>query len=74
VVANQLEAELLQVDEGSPLLLLNSVGYLEDGRAMEYFHAVHRGDRSRFETELVRVHEPGELAKKIHEVNHDSFE
>jgi GntR family transcriptional regulator len=74
VVANQLEAELLQVDEGSPLLLLNSVGYLEDGRAMEYFHAVHRGDRSRFETELVRVHDPGELAKKILEVNHDAFE
>lgn len=74
VVANQLEAELLQVDEGSPLLLLNSVGYLDDGRAMEYFHAVHRGDRSRFETELVRVHEPGELAKKILEVNHEAFE
>ncbi len=74
VVANQLEAELLQVDVGSPLLLLNSVSYLEDGRPMEYYHAVHRGDRSKFETELVRVHQPGELAKKILEVNHEAFE
>lgn len=74
VAANQLEADLLKIDQGSPLLLLNSVSYLEDGRPMEYFHAFHRGDRSRFETELLRVHEPGELAKKIHDVNHDVFE
>ena len=74
VVANQLEAELLQVDVGSPLLLLNSVSYLEDGTPMEYFHAVHRGDRSRFETELVRVTAPGDLAKKILDVNNSGFE
>lgn len=65
VIANQLEAELLKVDIGSPLILLNSVSYLQDGTPIEYFHALHRGDRSRFETELVRVSQPGELAKKI---------
>ena len=65
VLANQLEAELLEVNVGSPLLLLNSVAYLQDGRPIEYFHAVHRGDRSRFETELVRVSQPKDLAKKI---------
>ncbi|MCK4791424.1 MAG: GntR family transcriptional regulator, partial [Desulfobacteraceae bacterium] len=65
VIANQLEAELLKVDIGSPLILLNSVSYLHDGTPIEYFHALHRGDRSRFETELVRVSQPGELAKKI---------
>ena len=65
VIANQLEAELLQVDIGAPLLMLNSVSYLPDGRPIEYFHALHRGDRSRFETELVRVSQPGDLAKKI---------
>ena len=69
VVANQLEAELLKVDIGSPLILLNSVSYLPDGTPIEYFHALHRGDRSRFETELVRVHEPGELKRKILDVN-----
>jgi hypothetical protein len=30
------------------------VTYIEDGRAIEYFVGVHRGDRSRFETELFR--------------------
>lgn len=65
VIANQIEAELLQIDVGSPLLLLNSVSYLPDGRPIEFFHAVHRGDRSRFETELVRVSQPKDLAKKI---------
>jgi len=69
VIANQLEAELLQVDIGSPLLMLNSVSYLTDGRPIEYFHALHRGDRSRFETELVRVSQPGDLAKKIRQDN-----
>ena len=69
VVANQLEAELLKVDIGSPLILLNSVSYLKNGIPIEYFHALHRGDRSRFETELVRVHQPGELAKKFLDVN-----
>lgn len=65
VPANQLEADLLRVDIGSPLILLDSVSYLADGTPMEYFHALHRGDRSRFEVELIRVTQPGELAKKL---------
>jgi GntR family transcriptional regulator len=55
VAANQYEAQLLGVEEGAPLVLLDSVSYLKDGRPIEYFHAVHRGDRSRFEVEVVRV-------------------
>jgi GntR family transcriptional regulator len=58
VPANQREAELLQVDVGAPLMLLDSVSYLDDGTPIEYYHALHRGDRSRFEAELVRVYEP----------------
>ena len=54
VAANELEAKLLQVERGSPLVMLDSVSFLEDGRPVEYYHAVHRGDRSRFEVELVR--------------------
>ena len=54
VAANELEARLLQVERGSPLIRLESISYLEDGRPLEYYHAVHRGDRSRFEVELVR--------------------
>jgi GntR family transcriptional regulator len=55
VATNQYEAQLLGVEEGAPLVLLDSVSYLKDGRPIEYFHAVHRGDRSRFEVEVVRM-------------------
>jgi GntR family transcriptional regulator len=68
VPANQLEAELLQVDIGSPLILLDSISYLSDGTPLEYFHALHRGDRSRFEVELIRVSQPSELGSKLIDV------
>jgi GntR family transcriptional regulator len=47
-------AEQLGVSEGAPVLVFSGVTYIEDGRAIEYFVGVHRGDRSRFETELFR--------------------
>ena len=40
--------------EGAPVLVFSGVTYLEDGRPIEYFVGIHRGDRSRFETELFR--------------------
>ena len=55
VCANKREAELLQISSGDPMILLDSVTYLDDGTPIEHYHAVHRGDRSRFEVELVRV-------------------
>lgn len=55
VRANEYEARLLQIDEGDPLILLDSVVYLADGTPIEHFHALHRGGRSRFEVELVRI-------------------
>lgn len=55
VPANEREAQLLEVEACAPMILLDSVTYLEDGTPIEYFHAIHRGDRSRFEVELVRV-------------------
>lgn len=54
VPATEREAHLLMVEECDPLMLLDSVTYLEDGTPLEYYHAVHRGDRSRFEVELIR--------------------
>ena len=57
VPANEDEARLLQVKEGSPLISLNGVSFLRDGTPVEYYHALHRGDRTRFEVELVRVRE-----------------
>ena len=61
VQADETEAQLLGVQRGAPLLLLDSISFSEDGRAVEYYHALHRGDRSRFEVELhkLREIEPG---------------
>lgn len=55
VAASDQEAQLLGVARGAPLLYLRSVTYLADGRPLEYYEAKHRGDRSRFEVELIRV-------------------
>lgn len=60
VVANEAEAKLLEVERGAPLVMLESIAYLEDGTPVEYYHAIHRGDRTRFEVELVRTREVGE--------------
>lgn len=58
VAATQRESELLRIERGAPLMLLDSVSCTEDGTPIEYYHALHRGDRSRFEADLLRVREP----------------
>jgi GntR family transcriptional regulator len=50
-------AHHLGVPEGAPILAFSGVTFLEDGRPVEYFIGLHRGDRSRFETELFRPSE-----------------
>ncbi len=65
VAANEYEANLLQVEPGAPLIMLNSVSYLEDGTPLEYYHALHRGDRSQFEVELVRIREQGNIREVL---------
>jgi len=55
VVANELEASLLNIERGAALLMLDSISFAEDGRPIEYYHALHRGDRSRFEVDLRRL-------------------
>ena len=57
VLATEGEAALLDIERGSPLLMLDSISFLENGQPVEYYHAVHRGDRSRFEVELLRLRE-----------------
>jgi GntR family transcriptional regulator len=54
VAAEERTARLLGVRKGAPLVYLQSISFLEDGRPLEYYLAYHRGDRSRFEVELVR--------------------
>jgi GntR family transcriptional regulator len=55
VLANESEAELLGIERGSPLLMLDSVSFGESDLPVEYYHALHRGDRSRFEVDLFRL-------------------
>jgi GntR family transcriptional regulator len=54
VAANDREAQLLEVKRGSPLLMIESTVYLEDGRPIDYFKATHRGDRLRLIIETNR--------------------
>jgi GntR family transcriptional regulator len=54
VAADARQARLLRIRKGAPLVFLLSMSYLSDGRPIEYYLAFHRGDRSRFEVELVR--------------------
>jgi len=70
VTANELESQLLQVPKGAPLMLLDSISYLADNTPIEYYHALHRGDRSRFEVELIRL--AGDQ-KDLHEVLYDAL-
>ncbi|MCA9887652.1 MAG: GntR family transcriptional regulator [Anaerolineae bacterium] len=57
VAARPDEAELLQVEPGSPLIMIDSVSYDDNNTPLEYYRALHRGDRSRFEIELLRLPE-----------------
>lgn len=57
VAANEEEADLLDIEKGAPLMMLDSISFSENGQPVEYYHAVHRGDRSRFEVELLRLHD-----------------
>lgn len=46
-------SSLLDVAKGSPLLKIESVSYLPGGQPVEYYEAWHRGDRSKFEIEMI---------------------
>jgi GntR family transcriptional regulator len=65
VLAKEHEAALLGIERGAALLMLDSVSFTEDGRPIEYYHALHRGDRSRFEVELVRRRESTPKSEEV---------
>lgn len=65
VLANESEAALLGIERGAPLLMLDSMSFSETGQVIEYYHALHRGDRSRFEVELVRTRQPETRAQNL---------
>ena len=45
VPASPRQAELLEIESGSPLLLIDGVVYLDDGTAIECYQIFNRGDR-----------------------------
>jgi GntR family transcriptional regulator len=53
--ADESQARHLEIEPGDPVMKLESISYLEDGTPVEYFLAFHRGDRTRFEINLMRV-------------------
>jgi hypothetical protein len=53
VAADGRAARLLDVALGSPLLLLDSVAYIADGRPFEHSVALQRGDRTTVEVEFL---------------------
>lgn len=57
ILASTFEANLLNIQSGAPLIALDKVSYLNDGRPIEFSNSLHRADRTRFEVELVRVQE-----------------
>ncbi len=71
VAADERQADLLGIKPGDPVLLLESLAYLADGTTIEFFQAVHRGDRTRFEVELLRIPEKVDLDEIVKEVDHD---
>ena len=66
VRATEDEARKLDIEAGAPLIRIESIGYTEDGKPVEYYEAVHRGDRARFRVELVR--------KRVRGPQHDAGE
>lgn len=53
VLAHPPLTALLGVERGDPLLKIDSVSFLRDGRPLEYYEAWHRGDRSKLEIEVL---------------------
>jgi GntR family transcriptional regulator len=53
-VARKMEAELLQIKEGAPVLVMQRRSYLNDGRPLEVVKSVYRGDRYKFTIEMER--------------------
>lgn len=53
VAADAMQAEVLKVREGTPLMLMERTSWDQQGRAVEMVRSYYRGDRYRFVTELL---------------------
>jgi GntR family transcriptional regulator len=53
-IARKIEAEILQIKEGAPVLLIQRNSYLENGQPLEIVKSIYRGDRYKFTIEMER--------------------
>ncbi len=53
-LADNYQAELLNMKQGDPIQYIESITYLENDEPIEYIEAVIKGNRSRFTVKLVR--------------------
>lgn len=54
IVPNNLEQKHLEIDKSFPILEVEQVGFLDNGKAFEYSKSHHRGDRIEFRTISIR--------------------
>jgi GntR family transcriptional regulator len=55
VIATEYQAELLEIDTGSPLMLERRLAFDQQNRPVEYSKDLYRGDRFRFTTEIASL-------------------
>ncbi|MEC4200437.1 MULTISPECIES: GntR family transcriptional regulator [Bacillus] len=53
-IASPAESEPLDIEEGAPVLLIERLSYLDDGRPFEVVKSVYRGDRYKFVIDMKR--------------------
>ncbi|MDA7025075.1 GntR family transcriptional regulator [Bacillus sp. CLL-7-23] len=53
-IAYKAESDSLDIDEGTPVLLIERYSYLEDGKPFEYVKSIYRGDRYKFIIDMKR--------------------
>lgn len=53
-LSNKETSKLLKINEGSPVHLISSFGYGEDGSVIEYAESIYPGERNKFIVEITR--------------------
>lgn len=51
---NDIEQEYLEIDKGFPILEVEQIGFLDNGKAFEYSKSHHRGDKIEFRTVSIK--------------------
>lgn len=55
-LADRKVAKILKIQEGAPVLTIERLSYLADGRRLEYTTSIYRGDKYQFHVAMKRKH------------------